>query len=412
MEQVTTSPHDSERLLRTLQQLLEIEATDVERALNEASDLLGLALRADKVDVFLFDAATDELVALGVSDTAMSEREVNAGLDRLPLVSGGRITAVFQTGQPFRSGHADTDGALPAGFSRWVGVRSALAASLLFAGERRGVLIAYAGKPDFFSAADLGFLAAVARWVGGIAHRAELVQRIADQAAQEGRRMAAEELMSVLAHDLGNYLTPLFGRMNMIRRRAAREGLSRYEEDAGAALRELERLRQMIADLTDATRLEQGLFGLNLQDLDLAALVRETAASMEGPDVPVAVNAPAALTIAADPARLRQVLENLLANALRYSPEGKPAAISLTEEIHPGERWAVLTVADEGSGIPPDVLPRLFTRFARGQESSGLGLGLYLAHGIAAAHGGTLTADSPLGHGARFTLRLPERAGD
>src|SRR5690349_6332019 len=111
MEQTTPAgPHDSDRLLRTLQQLLEIEATDVDRALNEASDLVGLALRADKVDVFLHDAATDELVALGVSDTAMSEREVQAGLDRLPLVSGGRIAAVFQTGQPFRTGRADAEG--------------------------------------------------------------------------------------------------------------------------------------------------------------------------------------------------------------------------------------------------------------------------------------------------------------
>jgi signal transduction histidine kinase len=68
---------------------------------------------------------------------------------------------------------------------------------------------------------------------------------------------------------------------------------------------------------------------------------------------------------------------------------------------------ATITVSDQGPGISPEVLPRLFTRFAAGGATAGLGLGLYLAHGIALAHGGTLTAESTPGAGARFTLMLP-----
>ena len=71
------------------------------------------------------------------------------------------------------------------------------------------------------------------------------------------------------------------------------------------------------------------------------------------------------------------------------------------------QEWARVTVQNEGPGIPADLLPHLFERYARGQKSLGLGLGLYVSHQIALAHGGTLTADSTPGHGARFTLRLP-----
>ena len=69
--------------------------------------------------------------------------------------------------------------------------------------------------------------------------------------------------------------------------------------------------------------------------------------------------------------------------------------------------WALLTVRDSGPGIAPELLPKLFTRFARGEGSQGLGLGLYLARGIAEAHGGTLTVDSTPGKGTRFVLALP-----
>ena len=72
--------------------------------------------------------------------------------------------------------------------------------------------------------------------------------------------------------------------------------------------------------------------------------------------------------------------------------------------------WAVITVQDTGPGIAPDLLPRLFTRFTSGGGNKGLGLGLYLARGIAVAHGGTLTVDSTPGKGASFRLELPQQA--
>ena len=109
----------------------------------------------------------------------------------------------------------------------------------------------------------------------------------------------------------------------------------------------------------------------------------------------------------ADADRLRQALENLLSNALRYSPEGMPVIVEVHTERQEESTWAAITVHDAGPGISPELLPRLFTRFASGGSNKGLGLGLYLAHGIALAHGGTLTVDSRPGKGASFRLALP-----
>ncbi len=108
-----------------------------------------------------------------------------------------------------------------------------------------------------------------------------------------------------------------------------------------------------------------------------------------------------------DVERIRQALENLLSNALRFSPGGVPVIVEVNAERREDTSWAIVTVQDSGPGIAPDLLPRIFTRFTSGGSNRGLGLGLYLARGIAVAHGGTLTVDSQPGKGASFCLSLP-----
>jgi two-component system OmpR family sensor kinase len=117
------------------------------------------------------------------------------------------------------------------------------------------------------------------------------------------------------------------------------------------------------------------------------------------------------LVLVADPDRLRQALENVLANALQHSPVGAAVGVAIVREQRSDGLWAVVSVQDQGPGIAPELLPRLFTRFAAGPQSVGLGLGLYLAHSIAAAHGGTLTVASTPGAGDcfQFALRLELR---
>ena len=395
------------RLLGTLERLLEIQATEVKAALSEATNLVAEALGADKVDAFLYDPATDSLVAAGTSDTPMGRKQHALGLDRLPIANRGRTVKVFQTGSSYLTGHVEQDPEQLVGIVQELGVRSTIEVPLQVAGERRGVLLASSAAFDFFSEEDLRFLEAVARWVGIVAHRAELVERITEAAAEQGRRSAAEELITVLAHDLGNYLAPLQGRIDLIRRRAQRDGRPSDLKDAAEAASALERLRRLISDLLDVGRLEQGIFALNPQPIDLAGLARDTAEALATEGAEIQVHTLDEVIVRADPDRIRQALENLLTNANRHSPEGAPILVAIAMEQRADGQWAVFAVSDQGPGISPDSLPRLFHRFAAGPGSSGLGLGLYPASRIAAAHGGALTVDSAPGAGTRFRLSLP-----
>jgi signal transduction histidine kinase len=111
--------------------------------------------------------------------------------------------------------------------------------------------------------------------------------------------------------------------------------------------------------------------------------------------------------VRADPERIAQVLDNLLGNAAKYSPTGRPVAVAVAVN---GD--ARVSVQDQGAGIAPDELPYLFERFyrtehARQGQQKGTGLGLYISQEIARAHGGRLTAESTMGAGSRFTLHLP-----
>jgi signal transduction histidine kinase len=399
------------RLLMTLERLLAIRATDVKGALDEASEIVAQAMGVDKVDAFIYDPSAETLVALGTSATPMGRRQHAIGLDRLPVANGGRLVEVFRSGVPFRTGRSDEDPEELRGVKEGLGVRSTLAAPIEIDGERRGLFSIVSAQPDAFGEEDLRFCEATARWVALILHRAELAEQVVRETAAQVRRVAAEELIEVLAHDLKTPLTPMRGYVDLLRSFAEREGRARDVGYATQVSAGLERLQRMIDDLMDVNRLELSLFALLLQPVDLAELVRRTADVLEAPNAPIVVRAPDDLVVSADADRLRQALENLIGNALAHGPGGAPVAVQVDREERTGGPWAVVRVRDAGPGIAPELLPTLFERFARGAGSTGLGLGLYLARGIAEAHGGTLTVESTPGQGTTFHLALPEDPG-
>jgi two-component system, OmpR family, sensor kinase len=399
---------DGNRLLATLEQLLAIEETDLHGALDRACHMVAEALRADKVDAALFDPSTETLVAAGTSHTPMGRKQHAIGMNRLPVANGGREVGVFLTGVPYATGQADQDPGQLRGMTEGLGIRSAIMVPLEVAGTRRGVFLASSARPNFFTEDDIRFLEAVSRWVGMVTQRAELTEQIATEAREQGRRVAADELIATLAHDLGNLLAPVKGRIDLLQRRARREDRQRDLRDVEEASRAVDRVVSLVADLLDSSRLEQGLFALNRQPADLVDLVRETCAALATNSVPIRIDVSTQdIDLAMDPNRIRQALENVLSNAIKFSPAGASVVVELDVESAGAECWAVVTVSDQGPGIPPELFPRLFDRFARGPGSSGLGIGLYLASRIVAAHGGTLTADPTTTIGARFQMKLP-----
>lgn len=394
--------------MQALESLLELPAAELRPTLNKASQVISELLQADKVDIFLVDVATQCLVAAGTSDTPMARKQKALGLDRLQLANGGRAVQVFETGQPWLAGHQEDDPEELPGIKHRLGVKSALLVPMPIGGETRGVVGVSSAKPDYFTEDDQRFLSAVARWVGTVAHRVELTQELTRLATQQARRTAADELITVLAHDMANYLMPLRARLELIQRRARRDNTSDYERDAEGALVALRSLTRLISDLLDVGRLDQGLFALRPAPVDVVALAQEVAASLRSPGHDVQYRGPQELVVVADADRLRQALENLTANALKHSPAGLPVGLDVQEQLRDDGRWVRIAVVDMGPGIPPELLETLFERFARGPSSTGLGLGLYLARQIAQAHGGTLAVTSKPGDGTRFELALPE----
>jgi signal transduction histidine kinase len=166
-------------------------------------------------------------------------------------------------------------------------------------------------------------------------------------------------------------------------------------------------LTRLIANLLDVARLQQGIFAINAEPLKLMELVQDVVAAFSTEDKPIHVHSPVEVVFTADPDRLRQLLENVLANAVKYAPKQTLISVEVQIERRRDGPWVILAVRNQGPAIPPEVLTTLFHPFVAGSQSTGLGLGLYLANRIAAAHGGTLTIDSPAGQGVQVTLALP-----
>src|SRR6185436_13628421 len=165
-----------------------------------ASNAVAEALSADKVDAFLYDETRDSLVALGTSTQPLSALQKRLGLDVLPVSNAGIAVKVYQEGRTFATGRLDLMDDELRGVREGLKVKSTIGVPLEVGGKLRGMLLIASLKPDFFGPADVTFAETIARWVGMIAHRAELVAQITRNALEQGRRAAAEELITVLAH--------------------------------------------------------------------------------------------------------------------------------------------------------------------------------------------------------------------
>jgi len=172
---------------------------------------------------------------------------------------------------------------------------------------------------------------------------------------------------------------------------------------------ETNRLAALIGDVLDTSRIEAGTFSYSFSDVDLARLVTDivATASIGQDEVRVRADVEASLpAIRGDRERLRQVLANLIDNAVKYSPHGDEVEVRARRE----NGAVAISVADHGPGIPADQQRVIFEKFGRAEvpgSKPGTGLGLFIARSIAEAHGGTLEVESQADRGATFTLTLP-----
>jgi two-component system OmpR family sensor kinase len=236
------------------------------------------------------------------------------------------------------------------------------------------------------------------------------------EAAFAERKASEERLRRFVAdasHELRTPLTSIRGYAELFRR-----GADRRPEDLAKAMHRIEdeatRMGVLVDDLLLLARLDQGR-PLDREPVDLAALVGQAvdAAHAVEPDRPLSLAVDAPVTVLGDPQRLRQVVDNLLANVRTHTPPGCPARVSVGSE----NGTALLEVADEGPGIDPVTADRVFERFfradtSRSRDNGGAGLGLSIVAAITDAHGGRVRVRRGDGGGASFQVELPRQHPD
>ena len=221
-----------------------------------------------------------------------------------------------------------------------------------------------------------------------------------------------DEFVALISHDLRTPLTSIMGYLELI---VDDENLT--EEQRGflsVADRNADRLLRLVNDLLFVARFEAGQLELHSSELDLAEVVRQSVAEAgsraAAGGIELSYQANGAVEVLADKGRMFQLVENLVSNAIKFTPSGGDVRVSVT----PVNGVARLEVADTGIGIAPDEQPRLFERFFRASTASehqipGTGLGLYITRAIVEAHGGSIAVRSDPGEGTSFSVELPSR---
>ncbi len=376
---------------------------------------------ADAGILFLYDAAEERLVAKGAYGYEPG------AIQRLRLAPGESMSGrVFQSGRAELYATPEETAAAMANLTATnrellaaaVGDRqppvSALCVPLIAGQEKLGVLILEnLREPGSFTPQDLAFLQSVADLMAVAVKNIRLQEELqAVQALEEANRLKAE-LISTLAHEMRTPLTSIKGYSTALLMEEAAFSPETQREFLRIIDEETDVLQDLIHDLLESSVIDAGLLKLELQPVLMPRLVAEVVEEVHrrSPDHRFIIDFPPSFPVLeADPQRIAQVLRNLLDNAVKYSPPGK--LVVVRGEVQPGE--VVISVADQGEGIAPEHLNRLFEKFFRvksglGRHRVGSGLGLPIARTIVESHGGRIWAESRLGEGTTLYFTLPLR---
>jgi signal transduction histidine kinase len=292
-----------------------------------------------------------------------------------------------------------------------LGLRSELVAPLQLGARTIGMLTVSRGTPDAFGEDEVELVSLLGRLV------AATVQNIR---AYEAERQRVEELarlsalradfVSLVSHELRSPMAAVIGASRTLQERWRLLSSEQRESFLALIADETTRLAALVADVLDTSRLEAGTFSYRFEDVDVAEVVLDAVESATLTQQEVAVVASVSgkpPTIRGDRARLRQILGNLIDNAVKYSPEDAEVEV----RVFMADGGVRVSVRDAGPGIPREHQGRIFEKFGRydipGSSKPGTGLGLFIARSIAEAHGGTLEVSSLPREGATFVLTLP-----
>ena len=368
--------------------------TDAALAHLEVDELLKVLLprirdivSADTCAVLLLDEAQGQLVARAAVGI---EEEVERGV-RIPLGEGfaGRVAA---GGRPVileDVDHADVLNPI----LHEKGIKSMLGVPLIVRSRVLGVLHVGTLVPRLFTRDDVELLQLVAERVALAIERAQLHEETVEL---EQLRLS---FVAIASHELRTPATSVYGVLATLVHRGDQLSEETKDELLRSGLAQGERLRVLLEELLDLSRLDSSALTVNPRMVSLGETLKEIA-HRSVPGAQVRVEVAADVEVSADVIVVDRVISNLLINAVRYGAE----PIRITAEESAGD--VRIRVEDEGAGVPEHLVTELFDRFARASEG-GSGLGLAIAQGYARAHGGDLLY-APEGRGARFEFILPQ----
>ncbi|HEX2221520.1 MAG TPA: ATP-binding protein, partial [Candidatus Limnocylindria bacterium] len=319
----------------------------------------------------------------------------------------------FTSGEAIFSSDASRDDPENAAEYEQRGVSAVLAAPIRIGQERFGVLTVYAPRAPIFAEDDLRLLQTLADQTAVVLESRRLIEESARVQARAEATRLKEDFLSSAAHDLRTPVTTILLQAELLARAAAAEpGRAPDRRALGRILSEASRLRRLVGEILDSAWAGRTP-DLIRRQVDLANLARESVARVPGAPDRARVEADGPVIGRFDADRMRQLFDNLVDNAIKYSPGGGDVTVGVRRD---GDS-AHITVSDRGIGVPAGDLPRLFERFHRGsnvddRRFSGLGLGLAISRRIVEQHGGRISARSELGRGTTFEIVMPLRPPD
>ncbi|MBA2615378.1 MAG: GAF domain-containing protein [Actinobacteria bacterium] len=293
------------------------------------------------------------------------------------------------------------------------GLRSRAVAPLGIGGRVLGMISISRSQPDAFTREDLELLTLLGR---------QLATAIENIRAFDAERTAAEELrrlsalradfVSLVSHELRGPMASVVGAAATLRQRWRELNPDQRQSFLALIEEETTRLASLVDDVLDTSRLDAGTFSYSFSDVNVEDLVREVTALVDLGQEEVSVRADVQTplpSVRGDRERIRQVLVNLLTNAVKYTVAGDEVEVRAASD----DGYVAISVRDNGPGISSEEQRLIFEKFGRaatGGPKPGAGLGLFIARSITEAHGGSIEVASQKGAGATFTVRLPATA--
>jgi len=291
-----------------------------------------------------------------------------------------------------------------------LGIRSRVVAPLLLGARVIGMISVSRREANSFTQHEIELMSLLGRLAASAVQniRAYDSER---RTVEELRRLSAlrADFVSLVSHELRSPMAAVIGAARTLEQRWRELTAEQREAFLSLIGDETSRLAALIGDVLDTSRIDAGTFAYRFAEVDLGRLMRDSvaAASLAQDEVSITLDVPHALPhVRADPERLRQVIGNLIENAIKYSPAGDVVEVRAVRN----SSGVVVYVLDRGPGIATEDQRLIFEKFGRvstGNSKPGTGLGLYIARSIAEAHGGALDVSSAPGRGATFVLKLP-----